>query len=92
MTPQLNSGWANGFFICPPFTVEKEWWAQKRTHLLGCFSQNVGRATALSLPDISAFDEGTTEGKPIIVSYLNIEMSGINSMPDLQGWHSDADR
>jgi hypothetical protein len=37
------------------------------------------------LPDISVFDEGMAEGKPIAVSYLTIEMSGINSMSDLQG-------
>jgi hypothetical protein len=51
--------------------------------------KNVGQATALSLPDISAFDEGTAAGKSIVVSYLTIEMSGINSMPDLQGYPAE---
>ena len=39
------------------------------TLLFLSFLSRVGRATVLSLPDISA-----------------IEMSGINSMPDLHGW------
>jgi hypothetical protein len=49
------------------------------------FSQNVGRATVLSLPDIPVFDEGKAVGKPIAVLHLTIEMSGINSMADLHG-------
>jgi len=56
--------------------------------VLGCEKMQpnaamTGRATVLSLPDISAFDEGTAVDKPIVASYLTIEMSGINSMPDL---------
>jgi hypothetical protein len=44
------------------------------------FLLDVDGAIVLSLPGISAFDEGTAAVKPI-VSFT--EMPGINSMPDL---------
>jgi hypothetical protein len=50
-----------------------------------------GRATALSLPIITALDQGTMVGKPKaerLLQYLTLGMSGIKSMPDLKCYNA----